>query len=209
MQNADPMPAGNENESTGPLLSRDELVALVARAHGASSLEGSAEAGRALAAQSQLPTLVAQNLGAGFGQWDFFPEAGDIVDFALAYARPSTEEDVWKIARTWASDDATARPAACLHWKITGVPVLTSDASRAASQFVNRTHPCDSVWPMLPGSGVPCSGDPAGSVNQSTPSCPTTQSFGAVSPVSAAEATAAPLTCWMLGGTGAASSRRS
>jgi hypothetical protein len=110
MENADRMPTGNADESTGPLLSRDELVALVARAHGGSSLEKSAEAGRALAAQSQLPTLVAQNLGAGFGQWDFFPEVGDIVDFALAYARPSTEEDVWKIARAWASDDATARP---------------------------------------------------------------------------------------------------
>jgi hypothetical protein len=103
------MPSPNESASPAPLLSRDELVALVARAHGTSSLDESALAGRALAAQSQLPKLVAENLGAGFGQWDFFPEAGEIVDFAFAYTRPSTEEEVWTLARAWAADDAAGR----------------------------------------------------------------------------------------------------
>jgi hypothetical protein len=91
-------------------LSRDDLVALVARAHRASAYADSAAAGRKLAGQSKLPKLIAENLGAGFGQWDFFPEAADIVDFALAYTPPSTDADVWTMARTWASDDAAARP---------------------------------------------------------------------------------------------------
>jgi len=38
----------------------------------------------------------------------------------------------------------------------TGVPGLTSAATRAASQLVSRTHPCDCVRPTVPGSGVPC-----------------------------------------------------
>jgi hypothetical protein len=49
-------------------------------------------------------------LGAGFGQWDFFPEAADIVDFACGYTRPSTENELWEVARAWAADDAAARP---------------------------------------------------------------------------------------------------
>lgn len=89
-----------------PPLSRDELTALIAKAHGASSYGDSSLAGRALAAQSQLPKLVATNLGAGFGQWDFFPEPSDIVDFALAYTAPATPEEVWRLARAWAEDDA-------------------------------------------------------------------------------------------------------
>jgi hypothetical protein len=96
-------------EAPSPPLSRDDLVALVSRAHHGSSTEQSVLAGRALAAQSQLPTRVAENLGAGFGQWDFFPDVADIVDFALAYARPSTEEDLWSLARAWASDEAAGR----------------------------------------------------------------------------------------------------
>lgn len=91
-------------------LSRDELVALVARAHQGSAYSESALAGRTLAAQSKLPKLVAENLGAGFGQWDFFPEAAEIVDFALAYTPPSTEEELWAMARAWASDHEAARP---------------------------------------------------------------------------------------------------
>lgn len=90
-------------------VSRDELVTMVARAHHASAYSESAVAGRTLAAQSKLPRLVAENLGAGFGQWDFFPEAAEIVDFALAYAPPSTEEELWAMARAWASDDAAGR----------------------------------------------------------------------------------------------------
>ena len=48
------------------------------------------------------------------------------------------------------------RPPAPLHWKMTGVPFVTSAATRAASQFVRRTQPCDSACPTRPGSGVPC-----------------------------------------------------
>ncbi len=99
----------NEVESAAAPLSREELIALIARAHNASAYSESALAGRMLAAQSKLPKLVAENLGAGFGQWDFFPEAADIVDFALAYAPPATEEELWTLARAWASDDAGAR----------------------------------------------------------------------------------------------------
>jgi len=91
-------------------LSRDELVALVARAHGDSAYGESARAGRTLAAQCKLPKLVAENLGAGFGQWTFFPEAAEIVDFAFAYVPPASEEDVWAMARAWADDDAASRP---------------------------------------------------------------------------------------------------
>ncbi len=53
-------------------------------------------------------------------------------------------------------DRAAAAPCA-LHLKTTGVPFVTSDATRATSQFVNRTQPCDAAWPTRPGSGVPCS----------------------------------------------------
>ncbi|MBX3225755.1 MAG: hypothetical protein KIT84_30740 [Labilithrix sp.] len=88
------------------LLSRDELVAQVAKAHhGASYAEASAT-GKALAACSKLPRVVAENVGAGFGQWDFFPEATEIVDFALAYVPPADEAAAMAMARTWAADDA-------------------------------------------------------------------------------------------------------
>jgi hypothetical protein len=92
------------------LPSRDELVAMVAHAHGDASYAESTLAGRTLAAQSKLPNIVAVNLGAGFGQWDFFPNAAEIVDFALAYVPPSSSDEVWAIARAWAADDAHARP---------------------------------------------------------------------------------------------------
>lgn len=88
---------------------RDELVEMVARAHRGAPYAESTLAGRALAAQSRLPKLVAENLGAGFGQWDFFPEAAVVVDFALAYAPPETSDDVWALARAWAADDAAGR----------------------------------------------------------------------------------------------------
>src|ERR1700733_6234773 len=97
-------------ESAEPPISRDELVALIARVHRESAYGESALAGRTLAAQSKLPKLIAENLGAGFGQWDFFPEAADVVDFACTYTPPSTKEDIWAMARAWASDDAGARP---------------------------------------------------------------------------------------------------
>jgi hypothetical protein len=99
----------DEIEAGGAVMAREELVALVARAHQGAAYAESQLAGKELAAQSELPTLVAQNLGAGFGQWDFFPEAGDIVEFALAYKRPATSEDVWSLARAWADDDAAGR----------------------------------------------------------------------------------------------------
>jgi len=103
------MPAPNEIESAAAPLSREELIALIARAHQASAYSESALAGRTLAAQSKLPKLIAENLGAGFGQWDFFPEAADIVAFALAYTPPSTEEELWTLVRSWASDHAASR----------------------------------------------------------------------------------------------------
>jgi hypothetical protein len=88
---------------------REELIAMVARAHLESAYGASSVAGEALAAQSRLPKLVAVNLGAGFGQWDFFPEPAAIVDFALAYVPPSTQEELYALARAWASDDAGRR----------------------------------------------------------------------------------------------------
>jgi hypothetical protein len=90
-------------------LSRDDLVALIARAHQSGAYAESSLAGKTLAAQCKLPRLIAVNLGAGFGQWDFFPEAADIVDFAFAYVPPENEDDLWKIARAWATDDAASR----------------------------------------------------------------------------------------------------
>lgn len=99
----------DEGKPAEAAVSRDELVTMVARAHQDAAYGESAVAGRLLAAQSKLPRLIAENLGAGFGQWEFFPEAADIVDFAFAYTPPSTEEDVWTLARTWASDDAAGR----------------------------------------------------------------------------------------------------
>ena len=83
---------------------------MVARAHGDAPYAEAALAGKTLAACSSLPGKVAENLGAGFGQWDFFPSAAEIVDFALRYASPSSPEDVWALARAWASDDASRRP---------------------------------------------------------------------------------------------------
>jgi hypothetical protein len=103
------MPTPDDVVSADAPISRDDLIALVARAHQDSAYGESAVAGRTLAAQSKLPKIIAENLGAGFGQWDFFPEAAEIVDFACSYTPPSTEEDVWTMARSWASDDAGAR----------------------------------------------------------------------------------------------------
>src|SRR5215471_12812551 len=100
------MTTRDEIESADPPLARDELVKLVAHAHREASYAESTRAGQVLAAQSKLPRLVAENLGAGLGQWDFFPEADEIVDFALAYGAPSNEGEVWAIARAWASVDA-------------------------------------------------------------------------------------------------------
>lgn len=83
---------------------------MVARAHGNAPYAEAQLAGRALAAQSAMPKIVAENLGAGFGQWDFFPSAQEIVDFALGYVSPASPEDAWALARAWASDDANGRP---------------------------------------------------------------------------------------------------
>src|ERR1700690_4059230 len=103
------MSTPDEVEPTAPPPSRDELIALVTRAHQDSAYGESALAGRTLAAQSRLPKLVAENLGAGFGQWDFFPEAAAIVDFALAYVQPQTEDDLWALVRAWTSDEGAGR----------------------------------------------------------------------------------------------------
>lgn len=90
--------------------SREELITMVTRAHGSAPYAESALAGRTLAASSKLPKIVAENLGAGFGQWDFFPSASEIVDFALGYVSPETPEDALALARAWAADDAGRRP---------------------------------------------------------------------------------------------------
>jgi hypothetical protein len=82
---------------------------MVARAHQDSAYGESTLAGKTLAAQSKLPRVIAENLGAGFGQWDFFPEPAEIVEFACAYVPPSNQEEVWQLARAWASDDAAGR----------------------------------------------------------------------------------------------------
>ena len=100
----------NERDQTSAPLSREELIALVGRAHLGSPSADDQRAGATLAAHSRLPKPVAENLGAGFGQWDFFPEIADIVDFALAYVPPTTQEELWTLARTWAADDAASRP---------------------------------------------------------------------------------------------------
>ena len=45
--------------------------------------------------------------------------------------------------------------AAAYFWRMAGKPGETSCASSAASQFVSRMQPWDSVLPMDEGSGVP------------------------------------------------------
>ena len=99
----------NETDQTRALLSREELIALVRRAHLGSASADHQRAGATLAAHSRLPKRVAENLGQGLGQWDFFPEIPDIVDFAVAYVPPTTQEELWALARTWAADDAASR----------------------------------------------------------------------------------------------------
>lgn len=89
--------------------SRDEIVALVVRAHLGSAPGSTAAAAEALSSASKLPKRVAENLGAGLGQWDFFPEIEEIVDFALGYVPPANEEELWTLARTWSADDAASR----------------------------------------------------------------------------------------------------
>ena len=91
------------------MTTRDELIPLIAKAHADAPYAEASEAGRLLAAESKLPRLVAQNLGAGFGQWDFFPEAAEVVDFALGYEPPADEDAMMELARKWASDDAQNR----------------------------------------------------------------------------------------------------
>src|SRR3954462_70126 len=98
-----------EGSATVAVPTRDELVTMVARRHQGPPYAEASAAGRALAAQSKLPKVIAENLGAGFGQWDFFPEAADIVEFALGYQAPSTGGGLWTLARDWASDDAASR----------------------------------------------------------------------------------------------------
>jgi hypothetical protein len=123
----DLMTDADELASPLPAPSRDELVAMVARAHGDAPYQESRLAGQALAAQSKLPKIVAENLGAGFGQWDFFPEASSVVDFATAYVPPSSEEEIWAMARAWAADDAAGRPTILA---LVGREILTHELRR-------------------------------------------------------------------------------
>jgi hypothetical protein len=97
------------SSSDSSAISRDDLIAMVNRAHNDAAYKDASEAGRALAAQSKLPKLVAENLGAGFGQWDFFPEIPEIVDFALGYQPPADEAGLMELAKTWASDEAASK----------------------------------------------------------------------------------------------------
>ena len=49
------------------------------------------------------------------------------------------------------------RSAARVSWRNDDPRAGTERATRrvSASQFVRRTQPCDSVWPIVDGSGVP------------------------------------------------------
>jgi hypothetical protein len=104
------MPTVDDQPPAPAPATREELIAMVTRAHLESAYSASSLAGQTLAAQSALPKVIAVNLGAGFGQWEFFPDVADIVDFACAYVPPATEEDLYAMARTWAADDAAKRP---------------------------------------------------------------------------------------------------
>jgi hypothetical protein len=53
------------------------------------------------------------------------------------------------------ADERHQRFRCARHRNCTGVPARTSAVTRAASQFVIRTQPCDSVRPIAAGSGVP------------------------------------------------------
>lgn len=136
------MPTSDEG-SNDAVLSRDDLVAMISRAHAASSsYEDCAAAGRALAAQSKLPKLVAENLGAGFGQWDFFPDVADVVDFAFSYVPPQTAEDMWPLARAWAADDAAKRTTVLA---LVGLDILQHELRRIEvpelRELVDETRP--------------------------------------------------------------------
>lgn len=109
------------------MTTREELVALVAKAHHDAPYAEASETGKLLAAESKMPKLVAQNLGAGFGQWNFFPEAADIVDFALAYEPPADEAAMMELARKWASDDAHDRHTIL---NLVGKELLTHELKR-------------------------------------------------------------------------------
>ncbi len=89
-------------------MEREELIALVSKAHLDSSVSyaDAQAAGKAMVEASKLPALVAQNLGNGFGEWPFFPDVADVVDFALTYRPPTTEEELMSLARVWAEDEA-------------------------------------------------------------------------------------------------------
>jgi hypothetical protein len=136
------MSSRDASEPAAPLLSREELVELVARAHRGAAYAECSHAGKMLSAQSRLPKLVAENLGAGFGQWDFFPEPADVVTFALAYAPPSTEDDLWALARIWAADDAAGRPTMMA---LVGRDVLMHELRRIAvpklREVIDETSP--------------------------------------------------------------------
>ena len=54
-------------------LSREELITLVERTHKDASYADATAAGKVFTEHTKLPPKVAHNLGAGFGQWDFFP----------------------------------------------------------------------------------------------------------------------------------------
>jgi hypothetical protein len=104
------MPVSEGDPPAPTPATREELIELVTRAHLGSSSGGSELAGETLATRSRLPRVIAFNLGAGFGQWDFFPDVAEIVDFACAYVPPTNEEELQALARRWASDDAAQRP---------------------------------------------------------------------------------------------------
>lgn len=109
------------------MTTREELIPLVTKAHHDAPYAEATETGKLLAAESKLPKLVAQNLGAGFGQWNFFPEPAEIVDFALSYVPPEDEASMMELARKWSSDDAHDRHTIL---NLVGKEILTHELKR-------------------------------------------------------------------------------
>jgi hypothetical protein len=86
--------------------SRADLLALRAQAHSYSDRD---HAGQALAANSRLPHHIAHQLGSGFGPLPCWPSDDELVDFALGYEPPKTQEDVFAFVRRWLDDTDEGR----------------------------------------------------------------------------------------------------
>ena len=95
-----------------PPKNREELLALVERAHGEGAhVFDHDRAANALASMSRLPRAIAETLGAGLEQLAAeWPSTSDIVDFALAYEPPATREELFALLRRWLDDRTAGRP---------------------------------------------------------------------------------------------------